>query len=67
MDGKATLTPEDDAIADISNIPEIVKQEVGDTIETEVAKQIDAHDASVGDTHNTTTTDADDYPEVTIY
>ena len=41
MDGKTTLTPEDDVIADISNIPEIVKQEVGDTIETEVAKQIE--------------------------
>ena len=67
MDGKATLTPEDDVIADISNIPEIVKETVGDTIETEVAKQIDEHDASVSDTHNTTTTDADDYPEVTIY
>lgn len=67
MDGKATLTPEDDVIADISNIPEIVKETVGDTIETEVAKQIDAHDISVDDTHNASTSDADDYPDVTIY
>ena len=75
MDDKGTFRPDDDTIEDISNIKELIKSEVqkgiSEGIEEAVASQIEsqmqAYDVSVGDTHNTESSDTGDYPDVTIY
>lgn len=71
MDDAGTPSTEDDKIADISKIPEIVEKEVAEQVDTrieeEVSEQIHAHDINVGDTHNTGSKDTGEYPDVTVY
>ena len=70
MDDEGTVTPEDDKPADISEIPELIEQEVtkqiGTQIEDEVTRQMAGHDASVHDTHNAPSADGDEYPDIHI-
>lgn len=70
MNNEGTDSPEDDTEADISNIPELVKETVpevlGDTVSEVVQQQMEVHDENVGSTRNTISTDSDEYPEVTI-
>ncbi len=54
-----TPSTDDDEVADISNIPQIVQQEV--------ATQMEGHDESVSDTHNTESSDTNDYPDVLLF
>lgn len=54
-----TPTTEDDEVADISNIPQIVSEEV--------TKQMADYDVSVNDTHNAPSPDENDYPEIDIF
>lgn len=71
MDDAGTLSLDDDTVADISNIPEIVKEAIpevlGDTVAEVVKEQLTLHDDAVSDTHNAESPDASDYPEVTIF
>ena len=54
-----TATTDDDTVADISNIDQVV--------EDEVTRQMAGHDEAVGDTHNTESPDEGDYPDLTIF
>lgn len=65
MNDMGTATTEDDTVIDVKNIPSLETLE--QKIEGEVATQVAAHDVNVGDTHNTASSDAKDYPDVTIY
>ena len=54
-----TPTTDDDMNTDISNIDQIV--------ESEVERQLQGHDAAVGDTHNAPSSDDRDYPVVALF
>lgn len=70
MDSMGTATPYDDEIADVSNIPEIVKEVIpgviGDSVEEEVRNQIEQIDFTQVNKNSTPSGDEDDYPEVVI-
>lgn len=77
VDDKDTVSPDDDAEIDLDNIPtmdtidekiqEEVTEQIGTQVEDEVTRQMNIHDAEVGDTHNTSSGDSQDYPEVSIF
>lgn len=53
-----TPTTDDDEVADISNIPQMVQEET--------SKYLATHDTDVKDVHQTSSLDDNEYPEVTI-
>ena len=54
-----TPTTDDDTVADITNIPQIVQDEV--------SRQMEGHDDDVNDTHNASTSDDTEYPDVDMF
>ena len=69
-DDMGTATPYDDEIADVSNIPEIVKEVIpgviGDSVEEEVRNQMEQIDFSKVNINSTPSEDESDYPDVDI-
>ena len=58
MDNAGSITTDDDVISDVSNISEIVEQEV--------ERQMEGYDEKVNDTHNAPSNNDEEYPDIDI-
>lgn len=59
MNDMGTPQVDDDEVADISNIGEVVQHEV--------TRQLEDYDSKVNDTHNAPSSDDGEYPDLTLY